>query len=87
MIQNQQVKVIGCNGQVSLGKEFSGQMVLIDRVDNNTWVVKSGEFIPNSEKWLYQGNNQSKLDRALHWAEKNKPQDNFELIAEKIENV
>ena len=30
MTQHQQVKVIGGNGQLSLGKEFAGQMVLID---------------------------------------------------------
>jgi len=27
-----QVKIVGINGQISLGKEFSGKMVLIDQV-------------------------------------------------------
>ena len=43
MTQHQQVKVIGGNGQLSLGKEFAGQMVLIDQLDNGTWLIKTGE--------------------------------------------
>ncbi len=87
MKQNQQVKVIGNNGQLSLGKVFAGQMVLIDQLDNGTWIIKTGEFIPTSEKWLYQGDTLTKLDKALSWTERNKPKDNLEEIAEKIEHV
>ncbi|WP_316354180.1 hypothetical protein [Candidatus Trichorickettsia mobilis] len=86
MSQHQQVKVIGNNGQLSLGKEFAGQMVLIDQLDNGTWLIKKGEFIADSEKWLYQANNLAKLDKALSWAENNKPSNNLEEIARKIEN-
>lgn len=87
MAQHQQVKVIGGNGQLSLGKEFAGQMVLIDKLDNSSWIIKTGEFIPNSERWLYQGDNLPKLDKALSWAAKNKPQDNFEEIVKKIDRA
>lgn len=82
----QQVKIIGGNGQLSLGKEFAGQMVLVDQLDNGTWLIKKGEFIADSEKWLYQNNNLAKLDKALAWAENNDPVDNFQEIAQKIEN-
>lgn len=81
----QQVKVIGANGQVSLGKEFAGRMILVDQIDEGTWIIKSGEFIPDSERWLHQGRNISKLEKALDWAEKNKPIDNFEKLAKQIE--
>ena len=79
------VKMVGANGQISLGKEFAGKMVLIDQVDDGTWIIKSGEFVPDSEKWLYQGANLPKLEKALEWAEKNKPVDNFENLVKKIE--
>lgn len=81
---SQQVKVIGMNGQVSLGKEFAGKMVLIDQIDDGTWIIKSGEFIPDSEKWLYEANNIAKLEKALDWAKKNKPVDNFEQLAKRV---
>jgi hypothetical protein len=87
MSQHHQVKVIGHNGQLSLGKAFAGQMVLIDQVDNGTWIIKTGSFIPDSERWLHSGDNLEKLDRALYWAENNQPKDNFEEIAGKIEHA
>ena len=62
-------------------------MVLIDQLDNGTWLIKTGEFIANSEKWLYQGDSLARLDKALSWAAKNKPTDNFDEIAKKVENV
>jgi hypothetical protein len=82
----QQVKIIGGNGQLSLGKEFAGQMVLVDQLDNGTWLIKKGEFIADSEQWLYQANNLAKLDQALSWAENNTPSENLETIAKKVEN-
>ena len=85
MLQHQ-VKVVGMNGQVSLGKELAGKMISIEQVDSGTWVIKSGEFIPDSEKWLHEGDNMARLDKALAWAEKNPPQDNFEEIVKKIES-
>ena len=62
-------------------------MVLVDQIDSGTWLIKTGEFIADSEKWLYQADGLARLDKALSWATKNKPKDNFEEIAKKIENV
>lgn len=87
MNHNQHVKVIGSNGQLSLGKEFAGQMVLVDQLDNGTWIIKAGAFIPDSERWLHQGDALVKLDKALAWAEKNEPKDNFVEITRKIDHV
>ena len=80
-LHHPQVKVVGINGQVSLGKEFAGKTVLIDQIDEATWVIKAGTFVPESEKWLYQGKNLVKLENALEWAEKNAPTDNFDELA------
>ena len=81
-----QVKIIDSNGQLFLGKEFAGKLVLIDQLNSGTWIIKSGEFITDTEKWLYQNNHLSKLEKALEWAEKNKPTDNFEALAKGIED-
>lgn len=86
MSTHPQVKIIGANGQVSLGKEFAGRMVLVDQVSDGAWVIKIGKFIPDSEKWLYQGDNLSSLEKALDWAKKNGPIDNFEQLTQSIEN-
>jgi hypothetical protein len=82
------VKVVGINGQVSLGKALAGKIVKIDQIDKCTWVIKSGEFIPDSQKWLSEGDNMAKLDSALEWAEKTPTRvDNAEEIIKKMETV
>lgn len=81
-----QVKVVGSNGQISLGKGFAGKMVMVNQLDQGTWIIKAGVFIPDTEKWLYQKNNLKKLENALQWAESNKPVDNFDELAKRIED-
>lgn len=85
-IHHPQVKIVGVNGQVSLGKEFAGKTVMVDQIDESTWVIKAGTFVPNSEKWLYQGKNLAKLEKALEWAEKNAPEENFDELAKRFKD-
>lgn len=86
MSNQAQVKTIGPNGQVSLGKGFAGKMVLINQLNNGTWIIKIGEFVPDSEKWLHQNDGMAKLEKALEWAEKNKPSDNFDQFVRGIKD-
>lgn len=76
-----QVKVVGSNGQLSLGKEYAGKMVIIDQIDEGTWMIKAGVFLPDNERWLYQKGQMDKLDKAISWAEENEPKDNFEKFS------
>lgn len=85
MTQQSTVKIIGANGQVSLGKEFAGKMIMIDQINEGTWIIKSGEFIPDSERWLHREQDMSKLENALTWAEHNRPKDNFSALVKKLE--
>jgi hypothetical protein len=52
-------------------------MILMDQIDEGTWVIKTGEFIPDTERWLHQADHMEKLNSALDWVQKNKPVDNF----------
>ena len=87
MHNQQQIKIIGANGQLSLGKIYAGKMVSIEHIDPDTWIIKAGQFVPESEKWLYKKETIEKLERALSWAKKHKAKDNFEEIIQEIENV
>ncbi|HEV2614353.1 MAG TPA: hypothetical protein VGV92_06560 [Gammaproteobacteria bacterium] len=83
-----QVKVVGVNGQISLGKALAGKIVKIEQIDKSTWVIKSGEFIPDSQKWLSENDNMGKIDAAVKWAEKNPTRtDNSEEILSKMETL
>ncbi len=74
------IKTIGANGQISLGKEYAGKSVLVDEIEPGVWVVKIGQFIPDSERWLHEPDAKAKLDEAIAWAEQTSPSDNLAQI-------
>ena len=67
------IKSVGRSGQISLGKKYAGQTVLIDQIETGVWIIKLGRFIPENEQWLHQPGSQRDLDEAIDWAEKNPP--------------
>ncbi|AVP87962.1 hypothetical protein phytr_10340 [Candidatus Phycorickettsia trachydisci] len=69
MLSNTQIKHVGKNGQVSLGKEYAEKQIQISRLSDGTLIIKPGKFIPDNELWLYTQNNIEKLDQAIKWAE------------------
>ena len=81
------VKSVGTNGQITLGKEFAGRLVMLDQIEPGVWTMKLGEFIPDSEKWLHTPEAKAKLDRALEWAALNPPRETdlaeFEALVRK----
>jgi hypothetical protein len=79
------IKTVGRSGQISLGKEFAGQHVLIDEIEPGVWVLKVGRFIPENEAWLHQEPAISELDEAVAWAETNPPTDaDLNILEEKV---
>jgi hypothetical protein len=66
MIQHElNIKIVSTNGQISIGKKYAGSQVQIIEQDNDTLLIKRGKFIPNNERWLYEGNNLQKLREAI----------------------
>ena len=83
------VKTIGNKGQIELGNEYAGQEALIEQIEPGVWIIKLGQFIPHSERWLHQEDVKSELDEAVGWAEKNPPQssdlDQLEVLIDQEE--
>lgn len=69
------VKTIGKSGQLSLGKAYAGQTVLIESPEPGVWHIKTAKVIPEKELWMYQEPAKSKIDEAIRWAEENPPQE------------
>ncbi len=69
------IKTVGSSGQISLGKKFAGQSVMLSEVDKGVWLIKLGRFIPDNEKWIHTTDVQYKLNKAISWAEKNSPKE------------
>ena len=79
------IKTVGSSGQISLGKKFAGQTVMLDEIDTGVWIVKLGRFIPDNERWLHTPGVQAELNKAIAWAEENPPEDtNFEELEARI---
>ena len=67
------VKTVGANGQIALGKEYAGRKVLVDQVEPGVWILKLGQFVPDSERWLHFDEARRDIDEAVEWAEENPP--------------
>ncbi len=79
------IKTVGSSGQISLGKKFAGQTVMLDEIDTGVWIVKIGRFVPDNERWLHRPDVQAELKEAIVWAEKNPPEDtNFDELEARI---
>ena len=44
------IKVIGANGQISLGKQFAGRQVLVEEQEPGVWLVRTATVIPDNER-------------------------------------
>jgi hypothetical protein len=79
------VKMIGANGQISLGKQFAGRQVLVEEQEPGVWLVRTAVVIPDNERWLQQPQAAVDLQNALTWARANPPVDaNADTILEKL---
>ena len=62
------VKVIGANGQISLGKQFAVRQVLVEESEPGVWMVRTATFVPYNESWLHDAKASADLSAALDWA-------------------
>lgn len=69
------VKVVGANGQISLGKEFAGRQVLVEEQAPGVWLVRTALVVPENELWLHQPKTRDDLQRALEWSQRHPPKE------------
>ncbi len=82
------VKVIGANGQISLGKEFAGRQVLIEETEPGVWLIRTAKVIPENELWLHQPRAKKDLQQAIDWAVHNQPRQSDPLkVSKKLSNA
>ena len=62
------VKLIGANGQISIGKQYAGRQVLVEEQEPGVWLVRTVTVIPDNELWLHTPQSVADLQRALQWA-------------------
>jgi hypothetical protein len=84
-METQSVKVVGSSGQISLGKEYAGQPVLVEEIEEGVWLIKTARIIPDSEMWMHEEPAKNRINKAVKWAGKNKPSEtDLEKLSGKI---
>lgn len=69
--------VIDANGEISLGKQYAGQQVLVEEQELGVWLVRLVEL--NHPK--------ADIQNALAWAQDNPPSDtNVDALLEKLKD-
>jgi hypothetical protein len=63
------VKVVGANGQISLGKQYAGRQVLVEEHEPGVWLVRTASVIPDNERWLHDPKAASDLQAAMAWSD------------------
>lgn len=82
------VKLIGANGQISLGKGYAGRQVLVEEREPGVWFVRTAIVIPENERWLHDAPAAASLQTALAWAAQNKPKaTNVEALFEEMNDA
>lgn len=62
------VKVVGANGQISLGKQYAGRQVLVEEREPGVWIVRTATVIPDNERWLHEPKAAADLQTAMAWS-------------------
>jgi len=84
---NTSVKVVGANGQISLGKQFAGRQVLVEEREPGVWIVRTATVIPDNERWLHEPQAAADLHSALTWAAGNAAtDDNTDALVKRLRN-
>lgn len=69
------VRIVGTNGQISLGKQFAGRQVMVEEQAVGVWLVRTATVVPDNERWLHAPAAATDLGKALQWAGANAPSD------------
>lgn len=62
------VKVVGTNGQISLGKQYAGRQVLVEEYEPGVWLVRTATVVPDNERWLHASQAAADLQAAMGWS-------------------
>lgn len=69
------VKLVGANGQISLGKQYAGRQVLVEEHEPGVWLVRTATVLPDNERWLHEPRAAAHLQAAMAWSTANAASD------------
>jgi hypothetical protein len=70
-----EIKVVGKSGQISLGKNYAGKMLRLERRQDGTLVLTAVAMVPESQLWTLQEPHRARIQRGLAWSAKTPPRE------------
>ena len=64
-----EIKTVGASGQISLGKQHAGRIVIVEQPETGVWVIRAAQVIPDNELWLHSPAAAGSLGEALAWSD------------------
>ncbi len=80
-----EIKKVGSSGQITLGKRLAGKFLRIEEKPDGTMVLTPVIDIPESQAWVFQEPDKSKILAAVVWAEAHPAQvSNVDQLLQKV---
>ena len=68
-----ELKRIGQSGQITLGKQYAGKLLRVEKLEDGRFILTPVVDVPESQLWTLQEPHKSRIRRGLEWAENNEP--------------
>ena len=68
-----EIKTVGKSGQISLGKNFAGKTLRLDRQVDGTIVLTAVAIVPESQLWTLEEPHRSAIAKGMAWAARTPP--------------
>lgn len=70
-----EIRKVSSKSQVTLPKEFVGKLVSIENLSEGVIQIKTGEFVPNSERIFHTEQYRRRLKKFDKWMDKHDPEE------------
>ena len=75
LVNGAEIKVVGKSGQISLGKNYAGKTLRVERHEDGSIVLTAVAMVPENQLWTLEEPHRSRIARGLAWAADNKPEE------------
>src|SRR5689334_24989878 len=73
--KSSELKTVGKSGQISLGKNYAGKTLRLDRLEDGRIVLTAVAMVPESQLWTLNEPHRSRIARGMAWAAETSPQE------------
>jgi len=66
-----EIKRVGSSGQFTLGKEYAGKLMRVEKLEEGGFRLTPVVDVPESEAWIFEEPHFGRIKRALTWMDAN----------------